>query len=129
MTKRPKTAVAQLKVRLRETLRAQLEKSAKQHGLSLNAEIAKRLDQSFEWERAFAEPKKMIEQDFLAAMLQKGFQRLFTKHGVIWTQTEIKLTDLLRSVEATALVRAIEPELAVVVAKAIAKVANRGNEE
>jgi hypothetical protein len=120
MTRRPKTAVAQLKVRLREPLRAQLEKSARQHGVSLNAEIAKRLDQSFEWEKAFADAKKMTEQGFEAVMLQKGYQPIRTKHGLIWAQTEIEVADVVRSVEATALVRAIEPDLAGVVARAIA---------
>jgi Arc-like DNA binding domain len=40
---RNKKAVVQLKVRMREPLRAKLEKAAKQKGISLNAEIVERL--------------------------------------------------------------------------------------
>jgi hypothetical protein len=120
-----------MKIRLEEALRAQLEKSAKQQGLSLNAEIRKRLYQSFEWERAFAEPKKMVEQDFQAAMLQKGYQLYHTIRGSLWASYKIdaEVTDLFRSAEAATLVRAMEPALVSIVEKAMAKVATRGDKE
>jgi hypothetical protein len=47
MATRDPTAAVQLKFRVREGLRAQLEGAAKQHGLTLNAEITMRLEQSF----------------------------------------------------------------------------------
>jgi len=48
MSSRERTAVVQLKVRMREVLRAKLEKEAKQRGTSINAEIVDRLESSFE---------------------------------------------------------------------------------
>jgi hypothetical protein len=48
MTDRDESTIAQLKVRMREPLRALLEESARQRGASLNAEIVHRLKRSFE---------------------------------------------------------------------------------
>ena len=47
MIKRPQTAIAGLKVRLREPLRKKLEVAAKKKGVSLNAELVGRLEESF----------------------------------------------------------------------------------
>ena len=51
MVKRKATAVAQIKLRLRETLRADLEASAKKNDVSLNQEIVNRLIRSFTSQR------------------------------------------------------------------------------
>jgi hypothetical protein len=47
MSDRDETASVQLKVRMDEGLRAQLEVSSRQHGLSLNREVTRRLTLSF----------------------------------------------------------------------------------
>ena len=47
MTARPKTAVAGMKIRLREPLRAKLEAAAKKKGISLNKELTFRVEQTF----------------------------------------------------------------------------------
>ena len=46
MAKRDRTAIVQLKVRMREPLRAHLEKAAAARGISLNSEIVDRLERS-----------------------------------------------------------------------------------
>jgi hypothetical protein len=48
MADRDETTIAQLKVRMREPLRALLEESARHRGASVNAEIVHRLKRSFE---------------------------------------------------------------------------------
>ena len=48
MVKRSKTAIIQIKVRMREPLRAHLEQAAKRRGVSLNNEIVDRLETSRE---------------------------------------------------------------------------------
>lgn len=48
MVKRKKTAIVQLKVRMREPLRAHLEKAAAARGISLNSEIVDRLERSMD---------------------------------------------------------------------------------
>ena len=47
MGKREATAIVQLKLRLRESLRAQLEGAAKGNATSLNQEMTRRLAESF----------------------------------------------------------------------------------
>ncbi len=44
---RPKSATIDLKVRMKEPLRARIEKAAKDRGVSLNAEIVDRVEKSF----------------------------------------------------------------------------------
>jgi hypothetical protein len=53
MTARPKTAIAGMKIRLREPLRAKLEAAAKKKGISLNKELVFRLEQTFIKDDAF----------------------------------------------------------------------------
>ena len=53
MNPRPKTALAGMKIRLREPLRARLESAAKRSGTSLNKELVARLEQSFTKDAAF----------------------------------------------------------------------------
>jgi hypothetical protein len=48
MAPRKKTAKAQVPLRVLEPLRAQLSKAAKAHGVSMNAEITRRLERSLE---------------------------------------------------------------------------------
>jgi flagellar motility protein MotE (MotC chaperone) len=48
MAERDPTATVQLKFRVRESLRGELEAAAKRHGMTLNAEIVRRLEDSFQ---------------------------------------------------------------------------------
>ena len=47
---RPKSATVDLKIRMKEPLRARIEKAARSNGLSLNAEVVQRLDRSLQEE-------------------------------------------------------------------------------
>jgi hypothetical protein len=51
--KRDQAAVADVKTRLREPLRARLERAARDHGISMNQEICNRLERSFQREEEF----------------------------------------------------------------------------
>ena len=53
MNPRPKTALAGMKIRLREPLRARLKSTAKRNGTSLNRELVARLEQSFSKDDAY----------------------------------------------------------------------------
>lgn len=57
MPARKQSATAQLKTRLREPLRAQLEAAAKKRGVTLNAEIVDRLESSLKQEVRFGGPE------------------------------------------------------------------------
>ncbi len=56
MARRKKSATVQLKVRIKEELRARLEKAAKARDVSMNAEIGERLGKSFEYENRLGGP-------------------------------------------------------------------------
>lgn len=48
MPPRKQSATVDLKLRIKEPLRVQIEKAAKQHGVSMNMEMVARLQRSFE---------------------------------------------------------------------------------
>jgi Arc-like DNA binding domain len=50
MSARKLTDIVQVKLRLRESLRRKLEREAEKRGLSTNAELARRLEESFDRE-------------------------------------------------------------------------------
>jgi hypothetical protein len=55
MAGREESQTVQLGLRMKEPLRAELEKAAKRHGLSMNAEIVRRLETSFAQEQRLAD--------------------------------------------------------------------------
>jgi Arc-like DNA binding domain len=57
MSERPQTAFAHLKVRMKEPLRAALEGAAKERGVSMNAEVVRRIEQSFRQDQQFGDPE------------------------------------------------------------------------
>ena len=72
---RGQDAVAQLKARLREPLRARLEASAKVRGVSLNTELVDRLEQSFAREDSFGGSEMANMARLMAAAFLRGGQR------------------------------------------------------
>jgi hypothetical protein len=60
MTKRKKTEIVGLKLRLRESLRRQIEAAAKVQERSLNSEIVGRLEESFAKDRSREEREEVI---------------------------------------------------------------------
>jgi hypothetical protein len=73
-TSRRQDAVVQLKARMREPIRAQLEGSAKRRGVSLNTELVDRLEQSFAREDAFGGPEIANMARLMAAAFLRGGQ-------------------------------------------------------
>jgi hypothetical protein len=67
--KREPTDLVQLKVRMREPLRARLEKAAKLRGESLNAETVRRLEHSFDIQDLLTETLALTFGRHLAALL------------------------------------------------------------
>ena len=73
---RTKTAIVQLKVRLREDLRARLEQEAKKAGHSLNQEMVRRLKLSFDSEKV---EDVLQEIHFLAADQRVAMQEFIRR--------------------------------------------------
>jgi hypothetical protein len=74
MVERAENAKAQLKVRLREPLRARLEAEARNNGYSLNTEIVRRLEESIREEdfgaRVFGDDEMFATMDTLARLIR-----------------------------------------------------------
>jgi hypothetical protein len=102
MVTRDPTAAVQLKFRVREGLRAKLEAAAKEHGLTLNAEITMRLEQSFELDALKRELE--VERAHLRRTSDECFARVAEAH-----QRTNQLTDYLLQI-TTANVRVRSPE-------------------
>ena len=62
---REASATVDIKIRMKEPLRAKIEEAAKNHGVSMNAEMVSRLDQSFIEEQSLGGPS--LHSVFLAA--------------------------------------------------------------
>jgi hypothetical protein len=71
---RSEDAVVQLKARMREPIRAELEASAKRRGVSLNAELVDRVEKSFAEEDAFGGPEIANMARLMAAAFLRGGQ-------------------------------------------------------
>lgn len=73
MAQRDKTATVDLKVRMKEPLRAQIEQAAQERGVSLNAEAEARLENSFRDEERFGGRATFnVVVTVLAAFLRGG---------------------------------------------------------
>lgn len=72
---RSEDAIVQLKARMREPTRAQLEASAKRRGVSLNTELVDRVEKSFAEEDAFGAPEIANMARLMAAAFLRGGQR------------------------------------------------------
>ena len=70
MARRKKSANVQLKVRVKEPLRARIEKAAKSRGVSMNAEMGDRLERSFEIEERFGGPKLVELIETIASVMK-----------------------------------------------------------
>ena len=72
MAKRKKTDRVQLPIRMRESLRAQIEKAAKEKDVSINTEVVMRLDRSFERQGLLQEVMTLAYGEEWAAMLMEA---------------------------------------------------------
>jgi hypothetical protein len=76
MTKRHRTDIVGLLVRMREPLRKKIEQAAKSRGVSMNSEVVARLEQSFQTEDIVAGVREQVREEFrqLLAGLSKRAQ-------------------------------------------------------
>src|SRR5262245_37131858 len=90
MVARHRTAVVQLKTRMREPLRARLEAGAKRRGVSLNTEIVERLEQSFTKEDAFGGGPEILNMARLmaAAFVRGGQEGAYARSQPKWTSAD-----------------------------------------
>ena len=84
MAERARSDTIQLKARMKEPLRAKLEEAAEAKGLSLNAEMVHRLEQSFAEEREFYAPFGKPETFLVARLLANAIHTIEAATGKNW---------------------------------------------
>jgi hypothetical protein len=62
MVKRAKGQVVNLRLRIRESLRARLEKDARRTGISLNAEVERRLEDSYTAQKELEHVRELLKE-------------------------------------------------------------------
>ncbi len=78
---------APLNLRTTEELRTKLEEAAKKEGRNLTQEIERRIEQSFEWERAFEGLELLTEQKAIDCLVQAGWPSVpGTQYGLVFAQ-------------------------------------------
>lgn len=89
MASRKPTAFIQLKARMRESLRAKLERAAAKNKQSLNAEVVARLEASFAKEDAAGGPEILSIVQLMTGAFARGGQRgAQAKQHPEWTAAE-----------------------------------------
>ena len=83
---RKQSATVQLKLRMKEPLRARLEKTAKTRGVSLNSEAVDRIDRSYEHESGILWSIGGLEYFPLLAMLGNAVKLVEEQTGRKWQQ-------------------------------------------
>ena len=83
--KRDRTAVADVKTRLREPLRARLERAAKHRGVSMNSEIVDRLERSFARDEDFGGPQGRVRAHLALLAFNAAGARWAREQGVSGT--------------------------------------------
>jgi hypothetical protein len=130
MKKRPVVAM-----RLHQDLYDKIRSSAGNRKLSMSEEIENRLQQSFQWDqsadgvrRLLADAAAAIQGKFDAALRERGYQPIHIDQGRIWAEPGMNISRMSVSVDAAAIVSAMEPELAEILARALAKVSKKGDQ-
>ena len=134
MNPRPKTALAGMKIRLREPLRARLESAAKRSGTSLNKELVARLEQSFTKDAAFGGSDiRHMAMLMASAFALNGSRKAEEKSLDRWTgDPESYLAGMLGVIDAlmTAAPRPLTKlEIAALGSRVMTQYANRGGSD
>lgn len=83
MVRRRQTAKADLKIRLKEPMRARIERAASKRGVSMNAEMVDRLERSFGQDDSFGGPQwRQTAHLMLSAFAIAGQRRADSKRFV-----------------------------------------------
>jgi hypothetical protein len=86
MTKRSKAATVDIGLRVKEPVRARVERAAKDNGVSMNAEISSRLDSSFAredvFDRMFGGPEmRRMAMQWAASFYDGARHGAYMEHG------------------------------------------------
>jgi hypothetical protein len=122
VAKRTKTSKADIKIRLIEGLRKQIEQAAKENGQSMNAEMITRLAASFHNDTM----RDLIKLELEQAMRRAGYTPVtMPKGGYMWAEPGFDFDQVNLAIDVAALVKEAEPGLVRVLADALGKFAKK----
>jgi hypothetical protein len=127
--KRPETRLVKNRTfRVRAGLDAKLQSAAQISGRSVSEEIERRVEASFEWEQArhtaqqwLEASREALQHGFETGLRVKGYKRVRVDQGVVWAEPGMDVSRLSVSIDAGAIVKAIEPDLVKALARALDK--------
>jgi hypothetical protein len=124
-----------LQFRVHPDVYADLKKTAADLKLTISEEAARRLDRYADYIEAYGDIQKwmddsreVLKRGFEAALREAGYTPISIDQGRIWAEPGMDFTRLSRSVDAQAVVRAMEPELSQILARAIEKTIGKGGQ-
>jgi hypothetical protein len=124
-----------LQFRVHPDVYADLKKKAAELKLTIAQEAARRLDRYAEYIQSFGNIKRredehmeVLARGLEAALRHAGYQPISIDQGRIWAEPGMDWTRMSRSVDAQAVVRAMEPELAQILARALEKTIGKGGQ-
>jgi len=131
--KRPDARLAKNRTfRVRGDLDAKLQSAAQTSGRSVSEEIERRVEASFEWDQArqtarewLEESREVLKRGFEAALREKGYVRIRVDQGAVWAEPGMDWSRLSVSVDASAVVEAMQPDIVQALAKALATVSKK----
>ena len=114
-------------IRVHNDLYEEIRKSSVARDLSISEEVENRIKQSFEWDRTHGDIRKMrptvglTGTNLEAALSQAGYQRIHLDQGIVWAQPGMDVRRMSVSVDAAAVVQAMEPDLTAALVRALEK--------
>lgn len=125
-----------LQFRVHQDTYDDIGKAAKKLKLTISEEAARRLDRYAEYEKAMgdvkqwlAESRQTVAKGQEAALRDWGYRRIQLDQGAIWAEPGMEMGRMNLSIDAAAIVEAMEPELVAVLARAIQKVSKPKGEQ
>jgi len=129
---RPRTGARPvIAMRMHEDDYERLRKLAQDHKFTISEEAAHQIKLSFEWADTISEMKRLTGTIGGVRELMKsfGFQKIqLNLKDAIWAEPNVDTLRMSHSVDAAAIVKAMESELAALLANAIKKVMPGGNQ-
>ncbi len=126
MAKRTKMSKADIKIRLIEGLRKQIEQAAKDNGQSMNAEMITRLGASFQNDIM----RDLLKLDLEQAMRRAGYTPIpMPKGGYMWAEPGFDFGQVNLAIDVTAMVKEAEPGIIRALADALGNLAKKPESE
>lgn len=110
-----------LQFRVHEDDYEKLRVSARKHKFTISEEAAHQLNLAFQWDATRVEMQRLTTtlEGVKELMVAHGFKKVPIDQGAMWSEPGVDISRMSVSLDAAAVVKAMEPELANLLARAI----------